>query len=217
MFKWAEKKGWCGKGTFENLRTADQVKRTTPGVRNTDRRKAAVWEEVKLVIDECPPVVGAMLHLQWLTGMRTGEVCDLRLDEIDRKGEVWLYRPSKHKMSHAGQERVVALGPECQRILEPWIKRWEECYLFPPSRRRLKPNARYKPEYYARTVSEAAKRLGIKLCPYQLRHAAKKRFTQEFGLDGARAALGQMSLATTDSYDHHQDLDVAVEIARKRA
>lgn len=62
-----------------------------------------------------------MLH----TGMRPGEACRIRLAEIDRSGEVWLYRPSRHKTAHHGHARVIAIGPKAQFVQRRFI--WVQC------------------------------------------------------------------------------------------
>ena len=53
-----------------------------------------------------------MVRLQWLTGMRPGEVCRLRLAEVDRSGGVWAWDlGGDHKTAHRGKRRVVLFGP----------------------------------------------------------------------------------------------------------
>jgi integrase len=42
----------------------------------------------------------AMAQLQLHTGMGPGEVCRLRLADLDRTGDVWLYRPARHKSGY---------------------------------------------------------------------------------------------------------------------
>ena len=66
--------------------------------------------------------VAAMVELQWLTGMRPGEVVQMRMADIDRGGRVWLYRPLRHKLEHQGAERVIPLGPKAQEVLAPFLR-----------------------------------------------------------------------------------------------
>ncbi len=54
-----------------------EVKGVQPGERGVKESKArppAFWDDVQKVLPHCPPPVAAMLQLQWLTGMRSGEV-----------------------------------------------------------------------------------------------------------------------------------------------
>lgn len=70
---------------------------------------------------EAPQTVADMARLQYWTGMRPGEVCQLRACDIDRKGDVWLYTPGTHKTEHHGKGRVVPIGPNAQKILRTYI------------------------------------------------------------------------------------------------
>src|SRR5262249_29699557 len=63
-----------------------------------------------------------MVELQRLTGMRPGEACRLRLSEVDRTGEVWVYRPVQHKTAHHGKARAVHLGPRAQALITGFLR-----------------------------------------------------------------------------------------------
>lgn len=67
------------------------------------------------------PQVWAMIELQRLTGMRPGEVVQMRVEDIDQTGPVWNYSPAAHKTQHHGKQRLIAIGPKAQAILKPWI------------------------------------------------------------------------------------------------
>ena len=64
----------------------------------------------------------SMVKLQAYTGMRPGEVCQLRPCDLDTGGEVWTYRPASHKTQHHGRSRTVFIGPRGQSILAPWLE-----------------------------------------------------------------------------------------------
>ncbi len=57
-------------------------------------------------------VVADMIRFQRLTGCRPGEVCGIRPMDVDRSGEVWVYRPASHKTEHHGKERFIFIGPK---------------------------------------------------------------------------------------------------------
>lgn len=164
-----------------------------------------------------------MLELQYLTGMRTGEVLIMRPCDIDRAGgpaidgiQVWLYRPERHKTMHLDQERVVALGPEAQRLLAPWLLSCPapDAYLFRPAMSTAK-HPRYSVATYDQIIWKACKNAGVHLVPYGGRHAAKDRVARAHGLDSARAVLGQTSLDVTNSYGDQLDLEAAARAAAK--
>ena len=64
--------------------------------------------------------------------MRPAEVCVLRPCDVDRSGDVWLYRPASHKTQHHGKERVVFFGPQAQSVLLRYLARAPEDYCFQP-------------------------------------------------------------------------------------
>jgi integrase len=144
-------------------------------------------EAVEATLPHLLPPAAAMVRLQLLTGMRPGEACVLRGCDIDTSGAVWLYRPHRHKTKHRGKARVVALGPQAQAVIRPFLKLDTQAYLFSPedavealhAARRLarktkvqpsqaargrkarpqrKPRARYTPDSYGKAVARACDR-----------------------------------------------------------
>ncbi|QDV77051.1 tyrosine-type recombinase/integrase [Botrimarina mediterranea] len=110
-----------------------------PGLRagrTTARETAPVLPVADAVIaatlPKLPSVVADMVRLQRLTGMRPGEVCDLRPCDLDRSGEVWNYRPESHKTQHHGRERVVFIGPKAQGVLLKYLARGATTHCFRP-------------------------------------------------------------------------------------
>jgi integrase len=83
--------------------------------------------------------VAAMVRVQQFTGMRPGEVCIMRARDLDTTGHVWLYRPSsdqgpvgQHKTAYAGWQRIIALGPQAQEIVKPFLTLNTTAFLFGP-------------------------------------------------------------------------------------
>lgn len=75
----------------------------------------------------------AMIELQLITGMRSGELVIMRTADIDRGGPVWVYTPTRHKTQHHGHERIVYLGRRAQAILTLFLKLDPIAYLFSPA------------------------------------------------------------------------------------
>ena len=46
----------------------------------------------------------------------------MTLNQIDRSGAIWVYRPSSHKNAHRGHHRMVAIGTAAQLILVTQIR-----------------------------------------------------------------------------------------------
>lgn len=73
-----------------------------------------------------------MVSLQLVCGCRPGELCSLTPQQVDRSGDVWLYRPVQHKNVHLGQDRVIAIGPRGQDILRKYLLRAPDAPCFSP-------------------------------------------------------------------------------------
>ena len=64
-----------------------------------------------------PPVVADMVKLQRGACMRPGEVCRLRVGDLDRTGDIWRTQTKKHKTARYGISRFAAFGPAETAIL----------------------------------------------------------------------------------------------------
>lgn len=121
-FKWAASEELVPVTSYEALRTLSGLRKGRTEARESDPVKPVDLEHVRATLPFLTPHLRAMVELQRLTGMRPGEVCQLRLSEVDRSGDVWLYRPSQHKTAHHGKSRTVAIGPKAQRVISEFLR-----------------------------------------------------------------------------------------------
>lgn len=138
-------------GAVAPLRKGRSAARETEPVRPVD------WEHVKAVIDCVSPVVAAMIRLQWTTGMRSDNLCLIRPADLDQSEDVWLYRPGRHKTAYRGDPLLIPLGPQAQRLLEPFLDRPSEAYCFSPAESEAWRNAR-RTRKTATTPSQRARK-----------------------------------------------------------
>jgi integrase len=76
-----------------------------------------------------------MARIQYLAGMRPGEICALRSCDINRSKEVWEFDYKEHKTAHHGHDRTIWFGRRAQEILTSYLMDAEgdpEKYLFSP-------------------------------------------------------------------------------------
>jgi integrase len=100
-------------------RTAARV--STPRRPAPDGDLAAALQHLPLEGERREAVV-AVLQLLRLTGMRIGEVIEMRAHDIDRSREPWVYVPaSGGKMLHKERPRRVYLGPQARAVIAPWL------------------------------------------------------------------------------------------------
>ena len=130
-FAWAAESELIDPIRYERLLCVRPL-RAGQGGRETADREAVAWALVAAVEPYVPPAVWAMVRVQWLTGMRPGEVVALRGDAIDRRAATWWYAPPAPKSEHAGRARRVAIGPRAQEVLRPWLDAADGGYLFRP-------------------------------------------------------------------------------------
>lgn len=132
MFKWAVREEIIppsvhhGLGAVEGLRAGESLAREPRKVEPVP--DAYVEAVVPLVL----PPVRAMIRLQQLTGMRSGEVTIIRTGDLEMTKSLWIYRPRQHKSEYRGFDRNIVLGPQAQRIILPFLRPNLEEYLFRP-------------------------------------------------------------------------------------
>lgn len=85
--------------------------------RESDPVEPVPVEVINQTLPHLPPILREAVKLQLKTGARPGEIINLRMCEIDRSGEIWMYRPSEHKNAFRGKKRVIPIGPVGQAIL----------------------------------------------------------------------------------------------------
>jgi integrase len=133
IFKWAAAEELIPASVHASLAVVTGLQKG----RTTARETTPVQPVDDATVDATLPHLGrhvrAMVEFQRLTGCRPGEVCALRLCDIDRSGSVWLFKPAHHKNSHRGQRRTVAIGPRAQEVLNPFLGAEPEAFRFNPA------------------------------------------------------------------------------------
>jgi len=132
MFKWAAAQELVPGGVHHALAAVDGLKKGRCEAREAPPVRPVAEVHVHRTMPFLPPAVAAMVELQVLTGMRSGEVTAIRGCDLSMAGAVWQYRPPAHKTAHHGHERVIDLGPRAQAVIRPWLKADLEAYLFSP-------------------------------------------------------------------------------------
>lgn len=128
-------------------------------------------ETVEATLPFMPSQVADMVRVQLFSAMRPGEIRLLRSVDIDRSGEVWIFRPHSHKTQHHRRPREVLLAARAQEILGPYLDRKAddpEAYLFSPAdaeaerleRMRAERKTKVQPSQKSRRKSEPKRKPG---------------------------------------------------------
>jgi integrase len=133
MFRWAVAEELIPPSVFQALSAVPGLHRGRSAAKESRRVAPVAEETVQATLARLPEIVADMVRLQRLAGMRPAEVCIMRPRDIDRSGDVWVYRPPRHKTEHVGHDRVVAVGPRAQEILLRYLARDAEACCFRPS------------------------------------------------------------------------------------
>lgn len=134
VFKWAAGEELVPFEAYQKLTAVAGLQRDRSRARETKPVEPVAAEHVRAVLPHIRPAVAAMIEVQYLTGMRPGEVCQLRPVDLDTTGDVWLFKPRQHKGRHRGKGRVVAIGPKAQAVLNVFTPPTAEGYYFSPRR-----------------------------------------------------------------------------------
>jgi integrase len=243
LFKWASSVELIPANVYHALATVTGLRRGRSAARETKPVKPVAPAVIDDTLPHLPPTVHDMVSVLLLTGMRCGELCVMRACDLDMSGDIWLFRPERHKGLWLGKERVIAVGPIAQKLIAKYLTMNTMAYLFRPSdqheiisaakraarktpvqpsqQNRRKPNGKRRPgerfqvRAVNRAIGRACERAGIEAWhTHQLRHSASLHFTRELGLEAARSALGHSSVDMSAMYAG-RDLEAAKNVASK--
>lgn len=229
MFRWAVSEELVPVYVFEALSTVEAISEGRTEAIDHPAKGPADTESVYAILPYTTPVVAAMIQLEFLTGMRPDEICQITPSMIDTSSDPWVYSPEKHKKEHMGHTRKVFLGPKSQAVLSPFMDRPKDAYCFSPkeseaSRDRICPLIadRYNAGSYRHAIKHAklaAEKDGVKIklfTPYQLRHAHATILRNNEGLEAVAASLGHKDVNTSKIYARLSE-DVAILAAKKHS
>ena len=244
VIKWGVENELVPADVLISLEAVESLKRGRTAAHETTSVRPVPDAHVDALESKVCDQVWAMIQLQRLTGMRSGEVTQIRRCDIETSSSVWKYRPPHHKTAHLGHERVIYMGPRAQEIIRPFLKSDPTAFLFSPSdamkarnaRRRVerrtrmtpsqrsrrpkarpkkKPGERYTTESYGRAIKYAIKKANVPHWhPHQLRHNAASAFRKKYGLDVAQVLLGHHSADITQIYAE-LDRSKAIDVVRR--
>lgn len=183
-------------------------------------------EIVERTLPHLHPTIAAMVRFQRLTGCRPQDVRQMTMQGLDRSGEVWIYRPTKHKTSYTGRIRVIAIGPRAQAVLGPFLRRDETLPIFTRGRGGRRGISR---DYYAKSIAKACARAfppppmlvpervpewiaARRWSPNRLRHTAATQVRAAFGLEASQVVLGHARADVTQIYAE-RDLGLLTKVA----
>lgn len=230
-YQWAAERGDVPSHTWQALCGVSRIRAS-----RRKRVQPIAWDTVEATLPHLSDVIGAMIRVLWHSGMRPEDVCVMRGMDIDQGGDVWLYQPESHKTDHLDvPDRIIALGPQAQAVITPWLDRDLTAYLFRPVEGSGRQLSNYGETYTSASLRRAVHRgcerafpapddatpeqvkawhKAHRWNPNQLRHAKGTEIRKRFGLEASRVSLGHTTAATTELYAE-RDLALAKRVARQ--
>jgi integrase len=224
IFKWATENELVPVATWQALTAIAGLRRGRSPAPEPDLVRPVADDVLAKTLDIAHPMLRAMILTQLKTGMRPGELVQLRGADLETSGPVWVFRPLSHKLEHRGRERVVFIGPDAQAVLKPWLRDDPAEFVFGPrqlreydlrdrpkprprtawekrTRKRRVPRDRYTSNGYLQAVRRACDRAKVDWwSPNMLRHNAATLVRARYGVEAARTVLGHSSIGTTAIY-----------------
>ncbi|MFC1622529.1 tyrosine-type recombinase/integrase [Patescibacteria group bacterium] len=147
----------------------------------------------------------AMLELLFSTGMRISELINLKINQVDQSGKIFILGKGK-------KERFVYLTPRASKYLDEYLKnrKSDSDYLFIPYRglNASKGNKKISPNYLQMKIKKYREilRINVPTSAHSLRHGFAT-YLAESGANPAaiQVLLGHESLDTTTRYVHASD------------
>jgi len=230
IFRWGVENELVEPKTWHQLQAIKNLRAGHPGTFDHPQVKQALIEDVLKTIESAHPVLGDMIMVQLLGGMRPQEVRLLRFCDIDTTDDIWIYFPHEHKTEHHDKTRAIPLIPEAQNILNKYQNNDANEYIFSPKKAlkiiskikrekrksKVQPSQRgrrkgrkarkpikdhYTRDSYLHAVKRAAARAGVPIwSPNQLRHTRATDVDSSQGIAAAQALLGHSSPEITKVY-----------------
>ena len=139
IFQWGVQRKLVKSETYFDIKMLKGLKKGRSKASKQRKVKPVAYWIIEKTLLFLSSIVGAMVQLQWITGMRPEEVRVMRLCDIEQRDGVWLYTPWSYKMDYLDNPddipRLIALGPRAQEILKPFLEKrvdTPEKWLFSP-------------------------------------------------------------------------------------
>ena len=142
MFRWGASEGIVPPAVLAELLALSRLKPGESAAPIGARVQPVPQTHVAATIPFLPPVLRAMVELQWITGMRSGEVCQMTTAMLDWREQTWVYQPVERKTKWRNWNPQIILPAICAGLLSPYLNAAEpDLPLFSPRIARDERNA----------------------------------------------------------------------------
>lgn len=164
IFKWAVSEELVPPHVLVALAAVEGLKAGRTAAPERDPVRPVDKGVVRATLPHLNRHVGGLVRFMLRTGCRPSEAARVRIADINTAGEVWEYRPRRHKTAWKGKTRVIRIGPKGQKLLKEFMTDDPGDYLFSPARattelRSERAAKRKTPKWPSHVKRNAAKRV----------------------------------------------------------
>jgi integrase len=132
MFKWGVAEELIPVETYQRLCTLTGLEEGRSDAKESEPVEPVPQPMIEAVRPFVSRQIWAMIQLQLLTGMRPGEVLQIRGIDVTMSGPTWEFIPRTHKTAHRKKRRIIFIGPKAQAIIKRFQKGDPQAHLFSP-------------------------------------------------------------------------------------
>ena len=217
-FRWAVSEELIPVGALTALECVGSIGKGRTAAKETSPIKPAIWDAVVALRPFLDRVIWDMVEVQWLSGIRSGEMCAMSTIDLDRTSEqdgLLLYSPPQHKTAWRGMAKTVVFGPNAAAIINRNAGNLLNSRVF----RSPYTHRQYTTESYRKALARGrlnARRAGVtapRWHAHQLRHSRATAVEAQYGREAAAAALGD-TIDVTAIYAE-RNLELAKRVAKE--
>jgi len=135
IFRWGVAYKIVPATVYHELKALIPIKKGEYDLPETKERPVVSMDDIEKTLAELSPVIRAMVRVHLATAARPTEVCELRIENIDRQSEdLWAVKLDHHKTDHLenAETKILYLAKPEIEVLVPLIGQRTEGYIFRP-------------------------------------------------------------------------------------
>ena len=124
IFEWGVENELVQETTWRALKVVKSLPEGSPGTFDNEEREPVPDDVIRRTLPFMPPILRAMVQVQYLTGSRPSEIFKMRVGEIDRNrgNGLWYYVPKSHKTKKHIGKKEIPLGEPEQKLIAPYLE-----------------------------------------------------------------------------------------------
>jgi Phage integrase family len=120
-FCWAVENEMLAPSVYQALTAVRGLRKGRTSAAESKPVKPVPLDLVEAIRPHVSRQVWAMVQVQLLAAARPGEIVSMRAGDLNTCEPIWDYAPREHKTEHFDKPRIIAIGPQGQAVLRPFL------------------------------------------------------------------------------------------------